>query len=162
LFSKCDILVRARFPIVATRCDSIQLRPFPPSLTNMPVQPLPNGRFRAYDRDFADAASAAQYQAARDGGLPVDHPSIDPPAIVRAPSTWWLLLLLPLALGIYFLALGFALPISEDPKSAERDAIKFCWKDQARKSLTPAEQRFVAKTCEQREADFRQAYRVEP
>lgn len=44
----------------------------------------------------------------------------------------------------------------------ERRAIELCWKEQARKSLTPADQRFIARACETMESDFKTKWRREP
>jgi hypothetical protein len=43
-----------------------------------------------------------------------------------------------------------------------RAAIEQCWKDQARKSLAPAEARFIAGACEKMEADFKARFHVTP
>lgn len=48
---------------------------------------------------------------------------------------------------------------SQDPgvkaRGKERAAIKLCWDDYGRKSLAPAEQRFIAGACERMENDYR-------
>lgn len=59
--------------------------------------------------------------------------------------------------------LGLILDAMQSPearaKQQARDrskaAIKLCWQDHDRKSLTPGEQRFIAGTCERMEADLR-------
>lgn len=48
------------------------------------------------------------------------------------------------------------------PKAQARHAIDYCWEDQKRKSLTPAEQRFIAGACEKMERDFTQTYGHRP
>jgi hypothetical protein len=53
-----------------------------------------------------------------------------------------------------------------DPAVAEKfrqkDVIKTCWEEQARKSLDPGTARFVASTCERMEGDFIEKYRERP
>lgn len=47
-------------------------------------------------------------------------------------------------------------------KDRERAAIKLCWDEQKRKSLTLDEQRFIAGACELMERDFLDKYRHKP
>lgn len=45
-------------------------------------------------------------------------------------------------------------------KHRARDKINLCWEEQRRKSLTPADQRFIASVCEKLEAEFVRDYGV--
>jgi hypothetical protein len=47
-------------------------------------------------------------------------------------------------------------------RRVHRAAIEQCWKDQERKSLSPAEARFIAGACEKMEADFKARFRATP
>jgi quinol-cytochrome oxidoreductase complex cytochrome b subunit len=47
-------------------------------------------------------------------------------------------------------------------RQKERDAIAFCWTEQARKSNTPAQARFVAGACELMERQFREKHGLSP
>lgn len=44
----------------------------------------------------------------------------------------------------------------------ERAGIEACWEDQQRKSLPPAQARFIASVCEKMEADFRKKHGRNP
>ena len=62
------------------------------------------------------------------------------------------------------LAQGFI--ASNTPEGKERakarDAIELCWKEQQRKSLDPAQARFIAGACEKMEDDFRRKHNRNP
>lgn len=77
---------------------------------------------------------------------------------------WPWLLAIPVVLLALFLAYGAT--VSSTPegraRSVDRDAISSCWQQQKDPSLDPATQRFVAKTCEKMETDFRAQYGVDP
>jgi len=53
---------------------------------------------------------------------------------------------------------GMVCACAPDASDQDRMAIKLCWKDQERKSLTPAEQRFIAGACESMEAKYREKH----
>jgi hypothetical protein len=77
-------------------------------------------------------------------------------------SNWWILILclaILIPLGIYLL--GKSDPKGEEKQHA-RDAIAMCWKQYERKSLDPAEKRFIASTCEMMERDYQKAYGSRP
>lgn len=67
-----------------------------------------------------------------------------------------------IVLGVVVLVALIAVNRPSTPEEAERSnrrrAIELCWEGQARKSLTPAEARFIAGACEKMEADYRQLY----
>ena len=65
------------------------------------------------------------------------------------------------ALFFFYALMRTESPEQQERWSAER-AIKLCWEDQARKSLPPAQARFIAGACERMEADFRTKYRRNP
>lgn len=69
-----------------------------------------------------------------------------------------------LALVVAFL--GFGAIVGGSPEAKERiqaeKAIELCWKEQERRSLTPAQARFIAGTCEMMEDDFRRKYNRNP
>lgn len=64
-------------------------------------------------------------------------------------------------LFIVMAMLGQADPQSE-AKSKARAGIDICWKDYERKSLTEAEKRFIANTCEMMEKKFSDTYHTKP
>ncbi len=53
-------------------------------------------------------------------------------------------------------------PGQMDEKQKARFVIEQCWKDQERKSLDDSTKRFVARMCENFEADFRAKYKQNP
>ena len=59
-------------------------------------------------------------------------------------------------LVVGFFGLGFARMSTPEgqEKAAARHAIDACWEDQKRKSLDPAQQRFISGACEGMEAKF--------
>jgi hypothetical protein len=65
------------------------------------------------------------------------------------------------ALFVVFAIIGQADPQGE-AKSKARAGIELCWKEYERKSLTEAEKRFIASTCEMMEQKFVDTYRVKP
>lgn len=68
------------------------------------------------------------------------------------------------ALFVLFIAYGAAVGSSPEAKerSQERRVIEQCWKDQERKSLTPAAARIMAEMCESMESNFRMKHGREP
>lgn len=64
------------------------------------------------------------------------------------------------------LLFAWAMQRSDDPTasqvSRDRLAIELCWKDYEKKSLTPADKRFIASTCEMLEGEFRGKWRRSP
>lgn len=65
---------------------------------------------------------------------------------------------------VAFLIFGASVGNSPEAKArmAAKDAIDLCWKEQARKSLTPGGQRFIAGACEKMEADYRTKFGRNP
>lgn len=68
-----------------------------------------------------------------------------------------------------FLVVGFGVMMligMSDPKGAEksqaRRAIEICWQEHERKSLAPADKRFIASACEKMERDFTSLFGVRP
>lgn len=67
------------------------------------------------------------------------------------------------AVGLFVLVGAFAPNSPEDKeRRGHQLAIERCWEQQARKSLAPAEARFVAAACEKMEADFKSRYKRAP
>ncbi len=64
-------------------------------------------------------------------------------------------------LFVVFAIIGQTDPQGE-AKSKERAGIKLCWTEYERKSLTEAEKRFIAGTCEMMEQKFEDTYRGKP
>lgn len=68
------------------------------------------------------------------------------------------------ALLLILLVIGFSSASTPEAKqrAKERTAIDYCWKEQRRASLTPAEARFIAGACEKMEDDFRAKHHRNP
>lgn len=107
----------------------------------------------------------------RECGQPVSSEAAACPECGVSPqkqSTNWLWVPVGLvAAFVLFLVFGsFARLSPPDPEleeqSRKRLAIELCWKEQARKSLTPGEARFIAGACETMEREFEDKYRVKP
>lgn len=68
--------------------------------------------------------------------------------------------------GAMALFVLYALTRPDTPEARDRRvhkmAIESCWEDQRRKSIGPAEARFIAGACERMEADFKAKYRQSP
>lgn len=79
----------------------------------------------------------------------------------KKPSKWWVWPLGGLAFFVFWALVRTPTP-EENAKSAARDVIEACWKEQGRKSHDAAAARFIAGACEKAEADFRAKYRVSP
>lgn len=79
-------------------------------------------------------------------------------------KVWPWIVGVPVALLVAFLGYGFSLSSTPEgqARSADRDAISACWRQQKDPALDPSSQRFVAKTCQKMEADFRTKYDVDP
>jgi hypothetical protein len=79
-------------------------------------------------------------------------------------SVWKWIIGLPILTLILLIAVGACL--EKDPefraKTQAREAIKMCWEQQSRKSLTPGEARFIAGACEKMEQEYREKYRSNP
>lgn len=73
---------------------------------------------------------------------------------------------LVIGVGAVFGALMFIGWISDSPqgnaKTRDRLGIEDCWEKQQRKSLSPADQRFMAGVCEKMEADFQDRWKTRP
>ena len=67
------------------------------------------------------------------------------------------------AIAIFF-AIGFAGTSSPEGKeiAQTRSAIALCWEDQAKKSNTPDQARFIAGACEMMEDKLRKQHNVKP
>ena len=78
-------------------------------------------------------------------------------------SRWWLWVVVPIEL-MAALLIGLAVSQSPDGQQRNRDhlVIDTCWAEYERKSLTPAEQRFIAGACEQLEEQYRKRHGVKP
>jgi len=78
----------------------------------------------------------------------------------RTSWGWWI------AAGVAGLAIYGIYSSANSPESnaraLERRAIEVCWEEQARKSLTPGEQRFIAGACERMESEFQQKHGRKP
>lgn len=72
-------------------------------------------------------------------------------------SVWKWLLGVPVGAFVLMMVIGSCAGNTPDGKAkqASRDAISFCWSEQARKSLDPGAARFAAGTCEKMESDYR-------
>lgn len=67
---------------------------------------------------------------------------------------------LPVAFLAFLFALGAILKATDTPPSASTQssvAIDLCWQEQAKKSNTPDQARFIAGACEKMEADAKAA-----
>jgi hypothetical protein len=85
----------------------------------------------------------------------------------KKSAGWNNLAVIFMACVIAFVGLASYLPKAERDPAQEAKAeakwrleqtIKLCWEEQARKSLSPATQRFIAGACEQGEEDYRSKY----
>lgn len=56
------------------------------------------------------------------------------------------------------LFLGFGFIFGDKEKQKARDGIDYCWKEQARKSLSSSEAQFLAGACERMESEFQKKY----
>lgn len=67
-------------------------------------------------------------------------------------------------LFVVFFIIGYIEGSSPEGKerAKQRDAIAYCWTQQQRKSLEPSTARFVARTCEKMEEDYRQKWGRNP
>lgn len=66
---------------------------------------------------------------------------------------WWLVIpILSIVAILLISAASQPAPVTE--KSRDQAAIKICWQEHDRKSLTPVEKRFIAGACEKMEQDF--------
>lgn len=65
---------------------------------------------------------------------------------------------------VFYLANGMidATSWGPDEKSEKRAAIRICWEEQRRKSLTPGEVLSIASACERMEREFLQRFGVRP
>lgn len=80
----------------------------------------------------------------------------------RKKINWWIWA----PLGSVGLFLFWAMVRTPSPQENEmqrqRASIEYCWKEQARKSLEPSSQRFIAGACERMEDGFRQRFSTNP
>ena len=83
----------------------------------------------------------------------------EPPTEKKSGPKLWLWI--PLGLVAAFFLFGAVLP-KDEAKSRARQVISLCWSDQAKKSNTPGEARFIAGACEKLEADFLAKYKHRP
>lgn len=68
---------------------------------------------------------------------------------------------LGIAIFVVFAIIGSNDPAAQD-KARARAGIELCWSEQARKSLSPSEQQFIAGTCEGMERSFVDKYHTKP
>lgn len=82
----------------------------------------------------------------------------------KKSNFWKWVIGLPVLVLISLIAIGSCL--NKDPefraKSQAKYAIELCWERQSKKSLTPAEARFIAGACEMMEQEYRDKYRSNP
>ncbi len=64
-------------------------------------------------------------------------------------------------LFVIFIGIGLLAP-SGGARSHDRQVIEICWQDHERKSLTGAEKRFIAGTCEMLEKEFQTKHNARP
>lgn len=90
-----------------------------------------------------------------------EHPRADS-APERKKINWWLWVPLG-SVGLFlFWAMVRTPTIEETEMQGQRAAIEYCWKEQARKSLDPSSQRFIAGACELMEDRFRKRFNSNP
>lgn len=78
-------------------------------------------------------------------------------------SIWVWIVVVPLVCLVVAAASGACTPSADsEAKAHARRAIDLCWSEQARKSITPGEARFIAGACEKMERDFRSKWGVNP
>lgn len=89
----------------------------------------------------------------------------EPIAIQKTSSNLWKWLL-GVPVGGFVLVMVIGSCAGRDPnvvsRVSEKDAISYCWEQQARKSLDPATARFAASACERMESDFRTKWGFNP
>jgi hypothetical protein len=75
---------------------------------------------------------------------------------------WWIWG--PVALVVAFFGYGFIVNSTPEGKerSRARDAIRLCWDEQSRKSLSSGSQQFIAGACESMERDYTSRYQAKP
>lgn len=108
-------------------------------------------------------------------GAPISSETSEPPIKVPAENEtvqqpkkkggiWKWVLGVPLGAFLLLMLIGSCAGNSPEgkEKSASRNAIDYCWKEQSRKSFDPSTARFVASTCEKMEQDFRNKWGVSP
>ena len=88
-----------------------------------------------------------------------------PTAVKKTSGSLWKWLL-GVPAGGFALVMIIGTYAGRDPsvvaRVAEKDAISYCWEQQARKSLDPATARFAASACERMESDFRTKWGFNP
>lgn len=78
-------------------------------------------------------------------------------------SIWVWVIVVPAVCLAVAAATGACTPSADsEAKAHARRAIDLCWSEQARKSITPGEARFIAGACEKMERDFRSKWGVNP
>lgn len=86
------------------------------------------------------------------------------PEAPKSGGVWKWVVGVPVGLVVAFL--GFGAFVGNSPegnaRAAERDAIKFCWQEQSRKSLDPSTARFAASACERMEENYRKQWGRNP
>ncbi|WP_374503071.1 hypothetical protein [Zoogloea sp.] len=120
----------------------------------------------ACDKQISDAAAACPHCGHPMAPAAPAAPSVLPPAPPAADGGFGIFKTLLLFFGGLVLVFVAYAMSKEDPLREERQrdglAIEICWKDQARKSLTPSEARVFASLCEKMEADFKLKYGTTP
>ncbi|WP_313571073.1 hypothetical protein [Comamonas terrigena] len=97
---------------------------------------------------------------------PTPRPSSDPTE-TKAKSggrIWKWILGVPVGGFVLMMVIGSCAGNSPEGKERanSRDAIKFCWSEQSKKSLSDSTARFVAGTCEKMESDFKARWGSNP
>lgn len=64
--------------------------------------------------------------------------------------------------GCFFVWALFNPDPDQDEKNRRRHAIKLCWEQQERKSISPADARFIAGACEVMEREFESLFGIKP
>lgn len=79
-------------------------------------------------------------------------------------SIWKWVVGVPVGAFVLLMVIGSCAGNSPDgnERHASRDAIKYCWEQQSRKSLDPGTARFAASACEKMESDYREKWGRNP
>lgn len=89
----------------------------------------------------------------------------EPMAVKKTSGSLWKWLL-GVPVGGFALVMIIGSCAGRDPnvvsRVSEKDAISYCWEQQARKSLDPSTARFAASACERMESDFRTKWGFNP
>lgn len=116
-------------------------------------------------KEVSDKAAACPHCGAPVAAAPSKRGTYyaDTPAVAAAPEKatgpgWWKWLIgVPVGGFLLLMLIGSCTgtPSSRASKSSQRSAIELCWQEQAKKSNTPDQARFIAGACEKMETDAR-------